>query len=50
MPQLEQSGRPFEVDCSISSHGGGLLEKLTRFRRLRETALDLQEQVDKIQE
>jgi hypothetical protein len=40
-------GDPFEKDCRASNGGGGLPEKLARFRRLREYALELQEDVDK---
>ena len=39
---LLPGGNPFEKDCSLSNGGGGLDEKLQRFRRYREYALDLQ--------
>ena len=45
-PDLEKAGDPFAKDCS-SQGGGGLNEKLSRFRRLREYALELEEDVDK---
>lgn len=38
-------GDPYEVDCSTTSGGGGLTEKLARFRALRETARYLQTKV-----
>ena len=44
---LTGSGDPFEKDCRTTNGGGGLPEKLARFRRLREYALELQEDVDK---
>jgi len=44
---LTGSGDPFEKDCRTTNEGGGLPEKLARFRRLREYALELQEDVDK---
>jgi hypothetical protein len=44
---LTGSGDPFEKDCRATNGGGGLPEKLARFRRLREYALELQEDVDK---
>ena len=37
----------FSGDCRGAEGGGGLDEKLMRFRRLREYALDLQDDVDK---
>lgn len=46
MPELEPSGDPFEKDCSKTNHGGGLPEKLARFRRFREYALELQDDID----
>ena len=42
------TGDPFENDCSKSSGGGGPTEKLARFRRLREYALELQDEVGKM--
>jgi ankyrin repeat protein len=41
------SGDPFEIDCRKSNGGGGLPEKLARFRRLREYALELQDDIGK---
>jgi ankyrin repeat protein len=38
---------PFEKDCSKTNGGGGLTEKLARFRRFREYALELQDDIDK---
>ena len=40
-------GDPFANDCSIDNEGGGPKEKVARFRRLREYARDLQEEVGK---
>jgi len=45
-PDLEKAGDPFARDCA-SQGGGGLEEKLSRFRRLREYALELEDDVDK---
>ena len=45
-PDLEKAGNPFARDCA-SQGGGGLGEKLSRFRRLREYALELEDDVDK---
>lgn len=45
-PDLEKAGDPFARDCT-SQGGGGLEEKLSRFRRLREYALELEDDVDK---
>ena len=45
-PDLEKAGDPFARDCA-SQGGGGLGEKLSRFRRLREYALELEDDVDK---
>ena len=45
MPELEEPGDPFEKDCRKTSNGGGLPEKLARFRRFREYALELQDEV-----
>jgi hypothetical protein len=44
------AGNPFEIDCRLTNGGGGLPEKLARFRRLREYALELQEGIGKIAE
>ncbi len=43
-------GDPFENDCSKTNGGGGPLEKLARFRRLRETMLSLQDEVGRMNE
>jgi hypothetical protein len=43
-------GRPFEKDCRVSSGGGGLPEKLARFRRMREFAKELEEEEDELSE
>jgi hypothetical protein len=45
IPGLEISGDPFAKDCR-NQGGGGLPEKLARFRRLREYALELQDDID----
>jgi len=37
----------FVEDCAAAGYGGGLLEKIGRFRRLREYALELQSQIGK---
>jgi len=42
---MRGGGDPFSNDCSKTEGGGGRLEKVSRFRRLREYALELQEQV-----
>jgi len=49
MPTLLPSGDPFTKDCSLpgAGGGGGLQEKLARYRRLREFARELQEEVGK---
>jgi len=44
---IVEPGDPFEDDCSLSSGGGGPMEKLARFRRFREYALDLQDDIGK---
>ena len=36
---------PFSNDCKVTEGGGGRHEKMARFRRLREYALELQEEV-----
>jgi ankyrin repeat protein len=41
------SSDPYEKDCSKTNGGGGLPEKLARFRRFREYALELQDDIDK---
>jgi len=45
-PELLPSGAPFEGDCKKTNGGGGLEEKLARFRALRNTAYDLQAALD----
>jgi len=45
-PKLLPSGDPFENDCKKTNGGGGLEEKLARFRALRNTAYDLQAAMD----
>lgn len=45
MPELEPPGDPFEDDCRKTNHGGGLPEKLARFRRFREHASELQDEI-----
>ena len=40
-------GNPFQKDCRKSNGGGGLPEKIARFRRFREYALELQDVIDK---
>ena len=49
MPTLLPSGDPFTKDCSLpgAGSGGGIQEKLARYRRLREFARELQEEVGK---
>lgn len=41
----EMYGAPFEKDCSKTNGGGGLDEKLARFYRFREYALELQDDI-----
>ena len=41
-PELLPAGAPFEDDCKKTNGGGGVEEKLARFRALRNTAYDLQ--------
>jgi hypothetical protein len=48
LPKLSRYGDPFERDCRKSNGGGGLPEKIARFRRLREYALELNEDAGKI--
>lgn len=45
--KLEHTEDPFEKDCRVSNGGGGLPEKLARFRRFREYALELQDDIGK---
>ena len=44
---LVSKGSPFQNDCRLSNNGGGPPEKLARFRRLREYALEVQEGIGK---
>ena len=44
---LPGGANPFSTDCKVTEGGGGLDEKLSRFRRLREYALELQKEVGK---
>jgi hypothetical protein len=46
----ETTGRPFDIDCVAGHGGGGLNEKMMRFRRFREYALVLQRKINVIQE
>jgi ankyrin repeat protein len=46
-PKLEISHDPFTKDCRNGEGGGGLPEKVLRYRRIREYARDLQEEVGK---
>jgi len=45
-PALAEAGDPFATDCK-GQGGGGLEEKLSRFRVLRKTVLQLEEFIDK---
>ena len=45
-PNLLPSGDPFENDCKKTNGGGGVEEKLARFRALRNTAYDLQAAIE----
>lgn len=45
MPPLAEAGDPFATDCK-GQGGGGLVEKLSRFRELRKTVLQLEEFID----
>lgn len=44
-PGLNPRNDPFTLDCAVSEGGGGLMEKFARFRRLREYALELKDNV-----
>jgi hypothetical protein len=48
LPKLLKHGDPFETDCRKSNGGGGLPEKIARFRRLREYALEINQDAGKI--
>ncbi len=41
---------PFEKDCRKTNNGGGFPEKVARYRRAREYALELQEEIGKLTE
>jgi hypothetical protein len=41
-------GNAFEADCSLTSGGGGPIEKILRFRRFREYASELQSEIGSI--
>ncbi len=45
-PELLPSGAPFDNDCKKTNGGGGVEEKLARFRALRNTAYELQAALD----
>ncbi len=45
-PVLMPAGAPFEDDCKKTNGGGGVEEKLARFRALRNTAYELQAAID----
>ena len=47
-PDLEAAGEPFETDCSMSSHGGGLPEKMSRFHALLKKAEEANSNIGKI--
>jgi ankyrin repeat protein len=42
------NGAPFELDCRLTNGGGGIPEKLARFRALREYILKMKENVGKL--
>lgn len=46
VPELLRGGTPFTLDCK-SEGGGDIMEKLARYRRMREYALELQEDIGK---
>lgn len=47
-PKKLPHGDPFDKDCRKSNSGGGYPEKVARYRRAREYALELQEDVGKV--
>ena len=47
-PPVLPAGGPFENDCRISNGGGGIAEKAARFIAIRNKAIELNEQIDKI--
>jgi hypothetical protein len=46
-PELLIGRDPFTLDCKATEGGGGELEKLARYRRMREYALELQDDIGK---
>lgn len=46
-PELIIGRDPFTLDCKATEGGGGELEKLARYRRMREYALELQDDIGK---
>lgn len=46
-PPLLHAGSPFTTDCRLDNGGGGIPEKLSRYRRMREYALELQDEIGK---
>jgi hypothetical protein len=48
--QMDPGADPFGNDCRGANKGGGIPEKIARFRRAREYALELQGQVEQITE
>lgn len=46
-PELLTPGDPFTTDCKKDSGGGGIEEKMARYRRMREYALELQGEIGK---
>lgn len=46
-PPLLHAGSPFTTDCRVDNGGGGIPEKLARYRRMREFALVLQDEIGK---
>ena len=47
-PLIFGQPNPFENDCRLTNGGGGLPEKIARIRQLRETARELQADIDKL--
>ena len=45
---ISDTADPYENDCRKTNHGGGLPEKVLRFRRLRKVAKELQDEIGKI--
>jgi hypothetical protein len=48
--EMDPGANPFGNDCRGANKGGGIPEKIARFRRAREYALELQGQIDQITE